>query len=215
MIISRRSFIAAGAAAIAGFGLLGAGWIAPAFAQSKDLSDLDEAPALGEKFLGKADAPVTVIEYASATCPHCANFHVGTFKQLKTDYIDTGKVKFVFREFPFDDLALAAFMLARCADESKYFPMIDVLFEQQKVWTRNNPKGELFKIAKLAGFTEDSFNACLRNEEIAKGILAIRDKGSKSYGVDSTPTFFINGKEMEGNQDIGAFKKMIDEAAGS
>jgi protein-disulfide isomerase len=225
MQLNRRKFIVFGAGATA----LAAGYsafapssreyasfvpgITSAHAQSVDLSDLAAAPAIGEKFLGKADAPVTVIEYASATCPHCARFHEGTFKQLKTEYIDTGKVKFVFREFPFDDLALAAFMLARCAPEDKYFPMIDVLFEQQAVWSRNNPKGELFKIAKLAGFTEETFEACLKNEEIYKGIVAIREKAGTSYGVDSTPTFFINGQKMQGNQDFDAFKKMI-EAAG-
>ena len=187
--------------------------ITPAHAQAVDLTDLAVAPDMGEKFLGQADAPVTIIEYASATCPHCARFHEDTFKKLKAEYIDTGKVKFIFREFPFDDLALAAFMLARCAPEDKYFPMIDVLFEQQAVWSRNNPKGELFKIAKLAGFTEESFEACLRNEEIFKGIVAIREKAGTTFGVDSTPTFFINGAKLQGNQDFESFKKMI-EAAG-
>lgn len=187
--------------------------LAPARAQEVDLSDLNQAPELGEMVLGEADAPVTIIEYASATCPHCANFHSGAFPQLKSEFIDTGKVRFIFREFPFDDLALAAFMLARCAPADKYFAMLDILFEQQATWTRNNPKGELFKIAKLAGFTEESFEACLKNEDIAKGILAIREKAAKSYGVDSTPTFFINGEELKGNADIETFRKKI-EAAG-
>src|SRR6202008_1998594 len=108
-------------------------------------------PALGERALGQAAAPVTIIEYASATCPHCAHFQKDTFPALKRDYIDTGKVRFIFREFPFDDLALAAFMLARCAPEDKYFALIDVLFEQQEKWVKDNPRDELFKIAQLAG----------------------------------------------------------------
>ncbi len=186
-----------------------------ALAQSVDLSDLNEAPAMGEMALGSADAPVTIIEYASATCPHCARFHEGAFKQIKTEFIDTGTARFIFREFPFDDLALAAFMLARCAPADKYFPMLDVLFEQQAVWTRNNPKGELFKIAKLAGFTEESFESCLKNEEIAKGILAIREKAGTSYGIDSTPSFFINGEKLEGNQDFESFKAKIEAATQS
>ena len=225
MKLDRRTLLTVGAvfaAGIGGYALFGrdsTGFtqvpgIASANAAGLDLSDLSEAPKIGEMVLGKPDAPVTIIEYASATCPHCAHFHEGTFKQIKSEFIDTGKVKFIFREFPFDDLALAAFMLARCAPEGKYFPMIDVLFERQQTWTKNNPRGELFKIAQLAGFTEESFNACLTNEDIAKGILAIMEKARSSYGVDSTPSFFINGQKLRGNQDFGAFKKMIEEAAG-
>ncbi len=168
-------------------------------------------PKLGDMVLGKADAPVTIVEYASATCPHCADFHKGAFVQLKKDYIDTGKVRFIFREFPFDDLALAAFMLARCAPKEKYFPMLDMVFDRQKAWTRN-PREELLKIAKLAGFTEETFGKCLKNEDIAKGISDIRDHANKQFGVNSTPTFFINGKELAGNQPIEAFKKLIDAA---
>jgi len=182
-------------------------------ARAQDLSTLAQAPALGERSLGSANAPVTIIEYASATCPHCASFHKNTFPALKKDYIDTGKVRFVFREFPFDDLALAAFMLARCAPEDKYFPLLDVLFEQQETWARQNPKEELFKIAQLAGFSRESFEACLKNEEIAKGVIAIRNTAAESYGVDSTPTFFVNGEELKGSQSLDEFKQMIDKAA--
>ena len=211
MKLDRRTFVAIGAVAAAGIGgfayfgrggdnLMGVPGIPAANAAGTDLSDLSQPPRLGEMVLGSADAPVTIIEYASATCPHCARFHEGTFKQIKTEFIDTGKVKFIFREFPFDDLALAAFMLARCAPDSKYFPMLDVLFEQQKVWTGSKPRDELLKIAKLAGFTEDSFEACLKNEDIAKGIRAIMDKARTSYGVVSTPSFFINGKKLDGKR---------------
>ncbi len=190
---------------------------APGFGEARaaaDLSTLTQAPAIGERVLGDANAPVTIVEYASATCPHCASFHKETFPALKKDYIDTGKVKFIFREFPFDDLALAAFMLARCAPEDKYFPMIDVLFEQQQTWARSNPKEELFKIAQLAGFSRESFEACLKNEEIAKGVIAIRDTAAETYGVESTPTFFINGELLQGSQSYDEFKKLIDKAAG-
>ena len=224
MRLNRRNFIISGTAltvGAAGYAAVNSSsenfsaipGISPANAAGTDLSDLNEAPAIGDMVLGNADAPVTIIEYASATCPHCARFHEDTFKKIKAEYVDTGKARFIFREFPFDDLAVAAFMLARCAPGDKYFAMIDVLFEQQSVWTRNNPKGELFKIAKLAGFTEKSFEACLINEEIYKGIVAIRDKAGTSYGVDSTPSFFINDKKLKGNQDFDAFKQMI-EAAG-
>src|SRR6478736_5031450 len=123
------------------------GGVPGAKAAAPDLSTLLEPPALGDRVLGRTDAPVTIVEYASATCPHCAAFHKDVFPQLKSEFIDTGKVRFIFREFPFDDLALAAFMLARCAPPDKYFPMIDVLFEQQKVWASKEARTELGKIA--------------------------------------------------------------------
>jgi len=181
---------------------------------SVDVTKLMVPPPLGDRVLGNPDAKVTMIEYASATCPHCAHFSNNTFPKLKAEYIDTGKVKFIFREFPFDDLALAAFMLARCAPKDKYFPMIEVLYEQQEKWTHNDPKAELFKIAKLAGFTEESFNACLKNTELAKGIIQGRDKAEKDFGVNSTPTFFINGKILQGNEPIEQFRSMLDAALG-
>lgn len=185
-----------------------------AFAAEPDLSTLGEAPAIGEMALGKADAPVTIIEYASATCPHCATFHANVFPQLKSEFIDTGKARFVFREFPFDDLALAAFMLARCAPADKYFPMISLLFEQQKAWAGPNARAELFRIAQMAGFTQEQFDACLTNEAVAKGIIAVRDKAAQSFGVEATPTFFINGKVFRGEQSIESFRQHIAEAGG-
>lgn len=184
--------------------------VTQALAADADKEKLLVAPAIGDKVLGNADAKVTIVEYASATCPHCANFHRDTFPKLKKDYIDTGKVRFIFREFPFDDLAMAAFMLARCAPNDKYFPMLGVLFDKQQVWSRHNPREELLKIAKLAGFTEESFDKCLKNEKIAKGIYNIRETASKKFGVNATPTFFINGKLLSGNQPIEKFKELID-----
>ena len=225
MNLDRRFILAAGAAVV----VLGAvGWyglrdsplatrqlpgLSQANAQDLDLATLDQPPELGERVLGEADAPVTIIEYASATCPHCANFHIDTFPALKEEFIDTGKVRFVFREFPFDDLALAAFMLARCAPEERYFPIVDVLFEEQKSWTQD-PRGGLLKIARMAGFTEASFNQCLENEEIAEGIIDIRSTGADQYGVNSTPTFFVNGTMIQGNQPIERFREAIAEAQG-
>lgn len=225
MKLDRRTFIASGAVVAAGLGgyayLAGnpdnvtrMPGISPANAAGIDLSDINTPPELGEKVMGKADAPVTIIEYAAATCSHCAAFHTGTFKELKSEFIDTGKVRFILREFPFGDAGLAAFMVARCAPEDKYFPIIDVLFEQQDKWAGPDIANQLLGIAKLAGFTEQSFGECLKNEEIAKGILAIRDKAGTSYGVDSTPSFFVNGKKFEGSRDIVGFRKIIEEAAG-
>ena len=229
MKLDRRTLLA-GAAAVAALG--GAYWYArnrPAMtlapganAQDNPPGDVDaaelmEPPALGERALGPPDAEVTIVEYASATCPHCARFHAETFPTLKKEFIDTGKVRFVFREFPFDDLALAAFMLARCAPEDKYFVMLEVLFEQQDTWAdhNRNAREELFKIAQLAGFTSESFDTCLKNEPVAKGILDIQKRGETDFAVHATPTFFVNGKRLSGGQDIEAFRKAIGEALAS
>lgn len=208
MRLNRRKFSQGAVLGATGFAF---GWPLTAYA-GVDEAELLEPGPLGEQFVGPADAPVTIVEYASMTCPHCASFHVQTYPKLKEKYLDTGKARLIFREFPFDDRALAAFMLARCAGEGKYFPMIDVLFEQQAVWARSdNPAQELFKIARLAGFTEESFNACLSNKEIAAGVHAVKDRAAQKFGVRSTPTFFINGEELSGNQSIENFSKMIDQ----
>lgn len=182
----------------------------PAWAQSVDEDKLMKPGPLGEMVLGDEKAPVTIIEYASATCPHCANFHKGTYKELKKKYIESGKVRFVFREFPFDNASLAAFMIARCAPKDKYFPMIDILFQEQQKWASRGAdvRGELFKIARLAGFTQESFDKCLTNEEVAKGVIAVRDVGME-LGVSSTPTFFVNGVQMKGNSNMAQFDAMI------
>ncbi len=180
----------------------------PAFAE--DLSTLMEPGPLGEHIVGDPEAPVTIIEYASMTCPHCRTFHKEVYPTIKEKYIDTGKAKLYFREFPFDPAAAAAFMLAQCAGEDKYFSMIDVLYEQQSVWKRGKVVDELFKIAKLAGFTQESFSACLKNQELLDNVLGIQKKAAEDYGVDATPTFFINGEKYSGNMSAEAMGEVID-----
>ena len=203
MYLDRRQLIL-GAAALAGLtGLASTGHAAI------DITALHKPPAEGEMALGPETAKVTVIEYASASCPHCANFHVTTFKDLKKEYIDTGKIRFVFREFPLNDAAFAAFMVARCAPKDKYFPLLDMFFEQQDQWMQA-PRDGLEKIAQLAGFTKESFEACLKNEAVAKGIMAVRDTADKDFGVNSTPTFFVNGELLKGETSIEEFRKVID-----
>ncbi|MBK1870411.1 DsbA family protein [Taklimakanibacter albus] len=203
MYLDRRQLIL-GASALAG---------TAAFASTGhaavDIAALHAPPAEGEMALGPETAKVVVVEYASASCPHCANFYKETFPALKKDYIDTGKIRFIFREFPHNQPALAAFMLARCAPKEKYFPLIDMFFEQQDTWLAAPLEG-LQKIAQLAGFTKESFDACLKNEEVAKGIIAVRDKAEKDFGVDSIPTFFINGELLKGETSIEEFRKRID-----
>jgi protein-disulfide isomerase len=202
MIKLNKRHVIFGSAALAGLALGGAS----TFAQN--LAGLNDPPALGEMTMGSDTAKVTVIEYASATCPHCAAFHNETFEALKKEYIDTGKIKFVFREFPHQDAALAAFMLARCAPKEKYFPLIDVFFATQQEWTQNPLEG-LNKIAQQAGFTKESFEACMKNETVAKEILAVRSK-AESFGVTGIPTFFVNGERYEGETTIEAFRAKID-----
>lgn len=180
-------------------------------ANAQGALQLLEPQALPDMVLGKDDAPVTIVEYASMTCPHCARFHENTLPGIKEKYVDTGKVRFIFREFPFDPRAAAAFMLARCAPKEQYFPMIDVLFKQQSVWaTAQDPRPPLLQIAKLAGFTQESFEACLKNQQVLDNVMAVKDKAAKDYKVDSTPTFFINGEKLSGEMSVEAMSAAID-----
>jgi protein-disulfide isomerase len=177
-----------------------------------DLKALNTPPAIGEMELGPKDAKVTMIEYASASCPHCRDFYREVYVQLKKDYIDTGKIHFIFREFPHNDPAMAAFMLARCSPKEKYFPMIDVFFSTQEKWMAD-PLNGLKEIAKQTGMTEDVFNACLKNQKMAKDIYAVRQQGEK-FGVTGIPTIFINGERFDGDRTIEAVKAKIDPLLG-
>ncbi|WP_416899585.1 MAG: DsbA family protein [Minwuia sp.] len=158
--------------------------------------------AAGDMAMGAADAPVEIIEYASMTCPHCANFHHSTWPELKANFIDTGKVRFIFREFPFDRPGLAAAMLARCGGEERFFPFIDVLFEQQPRWSRSpDPMAELQKIALLGGVGPDKFRACMTNKALEEHVLNSRLEGHQKFEVNATPTLIINGEKWEGGND--------------
>lgn len=176
--------------------------------------DMDEVLKPGpmeDMSLGDPDAPVKIVEYMSMTCPHCANFHNDTFKQIVADYVDTGKVQFIVREFPFDPRATAAAMLARCAPDDKFFPMVDVLMQQQANWARaQDAASALFDISKLAGFTQESFEACLTNQKLVDDVNAVRKKAAEEFGVNSTPTFLINGKRYPGNMSVETMSALID-----
>ena len=163
-----------------------------------------------ENILGEANAPVTIIEYSSMTCPHCATHHRVTMPGLTEKYIKTGKVRYVIREFPLDQLAFAASALARCAGREKYFPFVTALYKQQDKWVRGegSPVPRLFKMAKQAGFNEESFNACLRDKEVVSHIEKSKATGQSIYGVRSTPTLFVNGKKLEGN-GLAAIEKAM------
>jgi protein-disulfide isomerase len=181
---------------------------APLAFAAVDMAVLNAAPAEGDMSMGPDTAKVTVIEYASASCPHCAAFYKDVFPALKTEYIDTGKIKFIFREFPHNDPALAAFMVARCAPKEKYFPLVDVFFNTQDEWLKD-PLAGLNKIAQQAGFTKESFDACMKNEAVAKAILEVR-KTADSLGVTGIPTFFINGEVLDGETTIEIMRSKID-----
>jgi len=159
--------------------------------------------------MGSPTAPVTIIEYASMTCPHCAHFAVETFPKLKEKYIDTGKAKYIMREYPLDGLAGAAFMLARCAGPDKYYPMVETLFAQQAKWAVRNPIEPLLAIAKQAGFTQQSFEACINNKDQLTKVQQVRDRASQKFKVKATPTFFINGELHEGAMSIEDLDKAI------
>ncbi|UDL91665.1 DsbA family protein [Mesorhizobium sp. PAMC28654] len=183
---------------------------APESQGTVNMAELLKPGALPDKQLGKDDAKVTIVEYASMTCPHCAHFAETTFPALKTKYIDTGKARYILREFPFDPSAEAGFMLARCAKDN-YFPMVDVLFKQQANWVGvSNTKDALLQISKLAGFTQESFEACLTDQKLLDDVRSVQKRGANEFKVDSTPTFFINGKTYKGAMSIEEMSAIID-----
>ncbi|MGB7036256.1 MAG: DsbA family protein, partial [Xanthobacteraceae bacterium] len=173
-------------------------------------ADLADAGPNGDLWLGSDKAPVTIIEYASMTCPHCAHFSETTFPELKKRYIDTGKVRYTLRTFPLDQLAAAGFMIALCGGKDKYMPIVETLFAKQDQWIVKDPVPPLEEIAKQFGFTDDQFKACLANQKMLDDIQAVRDHAVQKLGVNSTPTFFVNGKKLIGDLSIDQMAKEID-----
>ncbi len=216
MTLSRRQFFTTAAiVALPGAGSAGvffSGLLEPAKADTPepDQAELTKAGPEGDIVLGSDKAPVTIIEYASMTCPHCAHFSTDTFPELQKRYIDTGKVRYIFREFPLDPLSAAGFMLARCAGKDKFIPVVETLFAKQLDWMVQKPIEPLRAIAKQFGFTEQSFDQCLANQHVLDGIQEVRDRAAEKLGVNSTPTFFVNGQKLTGDQSIDALAKVID-----
>jgi protein-disulfide isomerase len=165
-----------------------------------------------ELVMGKADAPVTIVEYASMTCSHCATFHNTVLPALKEKYIDKGQVKLVFREFPLDDRAALASMTARCAGTEKALPLISALFTRQDDWAQSKSidelRGKLFALSQQTGLTKQAFDACIplgnetkltpAKEKLLTDILMVRKRANETFGVVQTPTFFVNGKKLDG-----------------
>ena len=213
MKITRRDFCE-GSAAIALAAAFGT--VLPAneaFAQKVADAELLKPSPLGDMALGPANAQVTIIEYASMTCGHCAHFAKTTYPELKKRYIDTGKVRYILREFPLDPLAAAGFMLARCAakdDANKYYALIDTLFHQQDTWVVQKPLPPLQAIGRQAGLSEKDFTACLSNQSMLDKIESVRKTATDKLGVNSTPTFFVNGEKLTGDVSIEDLAKKID-----
>ena len=212
MIITRRAFTAAltltGLTALAGFSPLRL--IAEAIAQSA--SDVAKPQSLPDMALGPANASVTVTEYASMTCPHCAAFNENVFPKIKSEYIDTGKVRYVFREFPLDIKAAAGSMLARCIakdDSGKYFAVTDMLFKQQNDWVMKNTTETLTRIGKQAGLSQQQVEDCLKDQALLDKIVADQKYASEVLQVNSTPTFFVNGEKIKGETSFEEFDKRI------
>lgn len=169
--------------------------------------------AIKPAVLGQADAPVTIQEYASLGCPHCAHFHQETLPQIKKDYIDTGKVKLIFNDFPLGTPALAASMIARCAGPDRYLGFVDIFFRAQAQWSRaDNPLAALKKIARFGGLSGDDVEACLKQQNLIDHIQKTAGAASEEHGINSTPSFLVNGEMISGSQPYATFKDAIDKA---
>jgi protein-disulfide isomerase len=181
-------------------------------ASAQEAAEVDTSTIV-EMVQGSETAPVTLIEYASYTCPHCANFHEGPYKQLKADFIDTGKVKFVYREVYFDRYGLWASMIARCKGPEKFFGITDLIFKGQSEWTRAGGASEIVdelrKIGRLAGIDKDELEACLMDANRAQTLVTWYQENATKDGVESTPSFILNGKKVE-NQPYADLKKLIE-----
>lgn len=176
-----------------------------------------EISEISDMVMGAADAPVEIIEYASFTCPHCASFHADNFKKLKADYIDTGKVRFVYREVYFDRFGLWASMIARCGGEMRFFGLAELIYEKQREWTASGDPAiiieNLRKIAKTAGLTDEMLDECMNDADQAKSLVAWYEENSKRDDISSTPSFLIDGQKYS-NMAYSEFQSIIDEKIG-
>lgn len=167
-----------------------------------------------EVAIGAEDAPVTVVEYMSLTCPHCASFHIDTLPDVMKEYVDTGKVRMVFRDFPLDGVAYRAAIVTHCMAEAgpkRYYGFVQILFQQQRRWaTAQDPMAEVAKLARIGGMSQEKFEACLSNERYASGVLQSYQQGEAEFGVRSTPSFLVNGRLVPGRMSFDEFKQVVD-----
>ncbi|MEQ8355064.1 MAG: DsbA family protein [Kiloniellaceae bacterium] len=214
--------VAAGAAAGGGY------WLqtsqepmpsAPRAASSGGGSAVAAAPGAmplfdDDRILGDTGAPVTILEYSSLTCPHCANFHVNTLPQVKTNWIETGRARLVYRHYPLDQLALRAAAVADCIEGDAFFGFVDVLFENQQKWSGSqDPMAVLQQYAALAGLSPEAFGTCINDEAAITRILEKQTDGRDTYNVASTPTFVVNGTAAAGARSYEDFNGILESAA--
>jgi protein-disulfide isomerase len=187
-----------------------------AAAQDASVADLMKPGPLGDAWLGPESAKVTIIEYASLTCSHCAHFHETTFPELKKRYIEPGQVRFTLREFPLDPLATAGFMIARADGGARYYPITDLLFDTQKSWAFvQKPLDALTQILKQAGITQERIEAILKDQKLYEAINTVKNRGMEVFKVDSTPTFFVNGKRVPGAVSMDELEKIMKPMLGA
>ncbi len=188
--------------------------VAPADAQTAGEADLERVPDMTK---GDPAAPVTVIEYASFTCPHCATFHRNVFPQLQAEFVDTGRVQWIKREVYFDRPGLWAAMLARCGEDSRYFPMVDMIYETQRDWASSSDPAviaeNLRRMGRRTGLTNDEVDACLMDAEQAQAMVAVYQKNATEHGVNSTPSFVVDG-ELHSNMPLEAFRSLLETRLG-
>lgn len=230
--MNQRSFVALAAVVALGFGAAGYFGLSlpvtPAAAMSAPVQPAAAPPAptpqqvaelpptpdiLPQRILGREDAPVTILEFASLTCGHCANFDQHTLPKLRKDYIDSGKVRLVFRDFPLGQLALVAAMVPHCAAPDQYFGFLDVMFRTMPTWAgSNDPLSAIGKVVRMGGMSEDTLHACFNNQALFNAIRDRAQADGKEFGIDATPTFVINGKKVVGDVPYEEFTKIIDAA---
>jgi len=221
LALSRRHFVAG-----AGVALLGIGYAAYDWYKTKNSPEMQKATSTttgssssvmdileNDNVLGDPNAPIGIVEYASLTCPHCAYFHINAFKDLEEKYVKTGKAFIVYRDFPLDQYAFQASVLAHTAGKDKFFAVLKILFSKQAEWTSaTNKTDAIAAIGKIVGVSKAKFEEGLADEKLGESILLDRMVGSTDYGVSSTPTLFINGEKYEGNRefaDLDAYLKAL------
>lgn len=223
--MDRRVFLGAGAGLLAVGGAsmwLGSGpssALPPTLvgaANAQSASDIDTSGII-EMVLGAEDAPIEMIEYASFTCPHCANYHLGVGKQIQSEYVDTGKVRFIYRDVFFDRFGLWASMVARCGGADKFFGIAELIYQQQRDWLAGGDPAtivaNLRKIGKVAGLTDEGLDACLSDGDNAKALVAWYQKNAEEHDIDSTPSFIIDGEKFS-NMSFEGFKEILDAKLG-
>ncbi|MEQ8390279.1 MAG: DsbA family protein [Thalassospira sp.] len=189
-------------------------FLAGAFLIALGVSGTQQAHATEwkERVLGDENAPVTMIEYASLTCPHCAAFHNEVLPELKEKLIDTGKLKLIYRDYPLDGVALRAAAVAQCAGDDRYFGVLSMLFKSQMTWARSeDPVGGIKEVVRFGGMTGDAVDACIANESLIEAIVASRMKGEQEFNISSTPSFIIDGETIAGGRDAEFFIEKVED----